>query len=293
MLKELLPPPWVVQNFIDGDRGLVGDILLQFDFAIKMAAVPATGWLIKAVVQAHTDPEIKKAATDLLVTGPDFSSSMDFLGVFDEPFKSGIAAHLQQLGAKLKTRYDELNLGTVLGEDAVDNRTFYHALAVKAEAEGRDLTMTDVLPDYPAEFRDAPENEILELYAERCYLLSTLLLSMAVDGLFQEAVAEVARKVGMLDDAVIAAKHKSYVRARNKMDTKEDHRYRQKPRPAFNIDLIRCLAMTMSPEMSLAFYAALLERFGGAAKMKNLYALSEDARAGRFNRVSGRWQSSA
>ena len=72
----------------------------------------------------------------------------------------------------------------------------------------------------------------------------------------------------------------------NKMDSKDDHRAKPKPRPAYNIDLIRLLAMAMDHEMVLAFYAALLERFGGAGKVKNLFALAEDERADRFHLVS-------
>ena len=280
--KELLPggtPPEFVQKFIDG--GIVNTP------EGKELAKSAAEWLTTAVVHAHADSKVKKAAVDLLVTGPSFSSNMAFLGVFDEPFRSGLTANLQRLGAKLKTRFDELDLGTVLGETAVDDLTWHHELARKAAAEGRDFTMTEVLPDFPEEFRNAPENEeILEMYGERCYLLSTLLLSMAVDRFFQAAVAEVARKVGLSEDAVRAAIHKAYVRARNKMDSKDDHRAKPKPRPAYNIDLIRCLAMAMSPEMVLAFYAALLERFGGAGKVKNLFALPEDERADRFHLAS-------
>ena len=63
----------------------------------------------------------------------------------------------------------------------------------------------------------------------------------------QAAVLEVAEKVGLAKDAIRAAKPKSFVRARNKMDSKDDHRYKPKPRPAYNIDLMRCLAMAMTP----------------------------------------------
>ena len=54
----------MVQKFIDGKY--VSGAAPVADR--KKAAVPATEWLIKAVVYAHTDPEIKKAAIDLLVT---------------------------------------------------------------------------------------------------------------------------------------------------------------------------------------------------------------------------------
>ena len=52
----------MVQKFIDGKY--VSGAAPVADR--KKAAVPATEWLIKAVVYAHTDPEIKKAAIDLL-----------------------------------------------------------------------------------------------------------------------------------------------------------------------------------------------------------------------------------
>ena len=98
-----------MQKFIDGKyssgKAPVADR--------KKAAISTAEWLVKVVNSAHLDPKLKKAAIDLLVTGPKFSTAMNFLQVFDKPFRSGITANLERLGAKLKAWYDELDLGTV------------------------------------------------------------------------------------------------------------------------------------------------------------------------------------
>ena len=70
--------------------------------------------------QGHLHLKIKEAAINLLVSGQNFSSNMDFLDVFDTPFRPGITARLQYLGGLLKVRFDELNLGTELGDAAID-----------------------------------------------------------------------------------------------------------------------------------------------------------------------------
>ena len=99
----------MVQKFIDGKY----EWSRQSDVAAaKEAAIPTAEWLVKVVNSAHLDPKLKKAAIDLLVTGPKFSSNMGANRVFDKPFRSGITANLERLGAKLKARYDELDLGT-------------------------------------------------------------------------------------------------------------------------------------------------------------------------------------
>ena len=66
-------------------------------------------------------------------------------------------------------------------------------MGAAARVRGADVTMLDVLPDFPEAFRAAPDNDILALCSERGYLLAALLLSMAVDVLFQPAVREVAQ----------------------------------------------------------------------------------------------------
>lgn len=45
-------------------------------------------------------------------------------------------------------------------------------------------------------------------------------------------------------------------------------------------------APTGTPEQLKTFYAAIVERFNGVGKTKNLFGIDEEARAGRFNLVS-------
>ena len=52
-------------------------------------------------------------------------------------------------------------------------------------------------------------------------------------------------------DAVQAGKIKSYERIVNKMFSRGDHRHATKPRPARNIDVVRCIASFEDPKLML------------------------------------------
>ena len=294
-LEELLPlstdgvqagPPTNVQNIMDSGA--------ENDDSAELRALLAVAWVVDALNHAYLDPQIKKAATDL-ITAYQFSHTMDTHKVFNSPmantfrisFRGGLKTNLDRLGCKLKDLFDELNLGEEFGEAVIDDMTTRHPLAVTVSELGRAINQADLVPDFPATMlADLAANDTLRLYPEQSYLLVILLTGIATDCLFQAAVRDVAVSVGLDASAVRSAVYKSYVRARNKMWSHADHRGLSKPRPKHNVDIIRNLVMAMTPDMCKAFYRALLERFGGAAKVKNLYALSENERAERFNLVS-------
>ena len=282
--STLLPvdgrPPEFVQQWLDNQIPCT----IENAEAARAAAKKVADWLVDAVNHAYLDPGIKTAAIDLLVTY-NFTTNMIFLQVFDT-FRSGIKANLDRLGGILKDLYVKRDLGTVLGQTAIDHITFDHPVAAKARGAGRAINQTDVVPCFPESFVKQKGNEIIQQCPERTYLLVTLLASIAVNDWFQSDVCEVARSVGLSEDAVRAAPHKTYIRALNKMTSKDDHRYLPEPRPAYNIDFIRDLVMCLTPEKCKVFYEALLQRFGGAGKVKNLYALPEADRTARFNLLS-------
>lgn len=245
----------------------------------KALAKVAAEWLVDAVNHAYLDGNIEKAAVDLLVTR-NFTTSMKFLNVFDDPFRAGLKANIDRLGLTLKGRYDELDLGTALGQSAIDDLTTYHELE-RFSGKGRAINQIDVLPDFPAAFIEERGNGILKQYAERCYLLATMLVGIAANDEFQSVVREVATSVGLSEDAVRSAPYKSYVRALSRMDSAEHHRNLPKPRTAHNADLIRNLVAAMTPDMCKAFYAALNERFDGVTRVENHYAQDDAERSKR------------
>jgi len=83
---------------------------------------------------------------------------------------------------------------------------------------------------------------------------------------------------------------KGDARMRNKALTPEDHRYETKPRPALNIDVVRCCVTFDDPEALKKGVLAVVEHFntsgngtGGIGRIKNGFALSEVVAATSFH----------
>ena len=82
----------------------------------------------------------------------------------------------------------------------------------------------------------------------------------------------------------VSGKHKgcaikSYTRMYNKTFAAEDHRYMAKPRPATNIDIVRCCVTFKTVAALRKGVAALVRAFGngcgGVGRVKNGFALRE------------------
>ena len=83
---------------------------------------------------------------------------------------------------------------------------------------------------------------------------------------------------------------KSDARMRQKALTSEDHRYHTKPRPALNIDVVRCCVVFDTPDALKAGVAALVDHFntcgggaGGLGHVQNEFAWSEEEAAASFH----------
>ena len=76
---------------------------------------------------------------------------------------------------------------------------------------------------------------------------------------------------------------KSYGRMRNKMFSADDHRFRNYPRPEWNVDINRVLAVARDPESMTEAAEALSSTCGGVAKQKNGFSLSEAEAAPQYH----------
>jgi hypothetical protein len=169
---------------------------------------------------------------------------------FHDPFRAGLRVNLLALGAEIKARYTRLDLEHVLSDAEIDKITRPHPLIqAKIDAKnGAPLTQLDVLPMLPEAMSDTVD------FPERCYLQAVLLVAIACDALFQSMIRVVAASVGLDPETdVSSAAPKSYPRAMNKLYSSDDHRYKPKPRCAFNIDVIRNLvsAGVVSPSPAI------------------------------------------
>ena len=72
----------------------------------------------------------------------------------------------------------------------------------------------------------------------------------------------------------------------NKMNAVEDHRHEQRPRPAQNIDINRCLVVCESSKHLRNVLVALRLRYGAFVKFKNGFSITKDeARKGFYLRL--------
>ena len=184
----------------------------------------------------------------------------------------------EELGVQLEELYVKLDLGTALGSAALADSTHPHPLVIAAG--DRRVTQADAMAEFAAQFPyDAPDAP-QQMY-EHKFLHGVLMLGAALDEGFQAEVAAAVAPFGVLpeDHSLQPAPPKGFARAIGKLAS--DYRYEEKPRSAFNCDVIRVL-VACSLDKTAALVGALDAAFGGTVKLKNLYELIEAEREGRF-----------
>ena len=103
--------PDEVRTVLDG--GLVA-IYLRPEH--KRVSRVVAEWLVGAHAAAHDDPATKRLAR-LVLGVSDFTTDMEWAGVFDDPYKSGLRQRLQALGAPLAEAFVRDGLRDQLGSN--------------------------------------------------------------------------------------------------------------------------------------------------------------------------------
>mmetsp|Transcript_4951 Transcript_4951/g.14449 ORF Transcript_4951/g.14449 Transcript_4951/m.14449 type:complete len:731 (-) Transcript_4951:2-2194(-) len=113
---------------------------------------------------------------------------------------------------------------------------------------------------------------------ERAYIHMLKLVAIAIDAGFQAKVAHAMRRTfGESFAGHTPAPPKTFARMLGKLSSVEDHRGEtQRPRPMFNVDVVRAaVAVQTIPDLQAAL-AVLAQEFGGFVKEKNKYAYSPE-----------------
>ena len=119
-------------------------------------------------------------------------------------------------------------------------------------------------------------------FAEMSYIHYVRLVAMALDKSFQDRVQT------LIGDRLEGGRTshngiKSFMRMLNKMRSADDHLHDPRPRPAQNVDCIRLLAAAPTWQ-ALRECAGIIDRdFKGAVKVKNGFAMNEEAAENMFN----------
>ena len=228
----------------------------------------------------HLDRQLL-AAVRRLLSKERYACNLLFLGQFNA-LQEAMHEHLTDLGTELHEIYEQQNLGVRLGDESIAE-----VIYVRPEFAGKggDVCQTDVVPgllDAALFDYDAPEK-----MDEQVCLHVLMMITLAVNEPFQTQVRRIATPfVKNIPGGFQAAAIKSFSRACNKMHSPDDYRYRKKPRCAYNVDMSRNLVSAATVPDVKALLKALSDEFGGAAKVKNLFSLSQDDRGARYNLLS-------
>ena len=233
---------------------------------------------------AHCSEVAKANLRRLLAIGREFTINLLWADAW-EPLIQGCSAHMHKLGAELDIFYRESNLKETIG-------SYRPPLLRESTASGHSTESALGLQLIPppcasSVFLSQADNVVNTRDLESAYIHFLRLLALAYDQPFREVVNNALLEAGieLVGGNVTSAGVKGFERMMNKMDTIADHRLRPKPRPAFNIDVVRCLATFRSAaDMRRAFDVVAHDVFGGKfVKFKNGMAWDDDCAASRYH----------
>mmetsp|Transcript_27652 Transcript_27652/g.82507 ORF Transcript_27652/g.82507 Transcript_27652/m.82507 type:complete len:851 (+) Transcript_27652:71-2623(+) len=133
---------------------------------------------------------------------------------------------------------------------------------VPARPEGGRQDSEGLLPTFPVIHGYGPT----ATFYEDDYIDALQMLSLALDKAFFEKVE------GALCSTDCKLRHppiKSRTRMRNKLGDPDDHLHKRRPRPAHNIDTMRCAATFADARNLTRGFSALVEAFGTPVRVKN------------------------
>ena len=251
-------PPKKVMRWIDGGPGPeTGNDEKEHKYALA--------WLKDAFPIAHKDPDTKQWIKRLLAVRY-FTGNMGYMRIL-EPLRTFCGERLLLAGAPLQALFQ--NDGDVRGL-----ADLAPALGEVAESSAAHLRQ-----DHPAVAGGAAVQADPATFEGESATSTSRFVALALNDKFQKLVEGVVYPLrGERKGCAI----KGDARMRNKALAADDHRYAAKPRPALNIDIVRC-CVTFDDVASLrsgvsALVAAVVRDGGGVGRVKNGFKL-EDAEA--------------
>lgn len=271
-LAHLIPPPKIVTLF--AHEKIPAKLITQD------ALLAALDWLLPALDQAPNHPELKQLCVQLLGSS-QFTENL-FIA-FGGPtalrgehgFWGKLRAKLAEKGRSLVGVYRQEDLGRQLGTIELSKCFSRHLNFRNAE---RRMVRQDKVFEL-AEPMQSPNYTKYSEMNERKYIQLLAMMSHILNPGFQQAVTEACDAIGV---EVQSAKPKSVLRMVNKLFS--DHRMETpKPRPALNIDTMRCIARATDVADVKAILRALSDRFKGIALLKNGFDKTEEQAREDFN----------
>ena len=277
MEGKLLPPPEEVVLWTEHKYNKEDDKLM------KEQGAKAVEWLVQALLAAWCSDNLKTQGRRLLAVRA-FTANLRFMQLWHETTTASntsvetktqtvlmtpICSKLEQLGQVLEENYVADSLYNRLGSLVLP----LHPLV---EKKGKGNARQGLcVPAPPPGWYGRPKHR-----GEFVYLQVLLMVSSAVNDAFHQWCKDT---LGDTISELQTPPIKSYGRMRNKMFSADDHRFRDYPRPEWNVDINRVLAIAFDPESMTRAAEALSRASGGVAKQKNGFALTEAQAAPQYH----------
>jgi ankyrin repeat protein len=259
--------PAEAQSLCDGDCG--------DDDTWKRRIKATVQFVVRAAPYAHVSKLAKANVRRVLGLGHCFTTNLAWAGAWDE-LQGGIRAHMRQLGGPLDDVFHKLDLKRRLGDYDPQVPAATGGGGGGGDDDDDDDTerLMQLVPTACASVRfSGGEDLVAQDDLECTYIHFLRLLALALDDAFQKHVNMAFKKadVRLVGGGVCSGGIKSYERMRNKMLAPEDHGRRTRPRPAHNVDVVRCLAtFATADDMLTGFDVVRRHVFShGYAKFKN------------------------
>jgi len=235
----------------------------------------AVKFIVNSIPFAFVSPKLKASIRKIFGLSAYFATNLQWAGQWTT-LKDGCTQRMQHLGNILNSKwFESLGLGQKLG-------SYVPSLMSTTKQNMRQ-------PMVPAECArelrqpgDDPTIIAKNLFLERTYIHFLRLIAIALDEPFAAAVTDALADL-LVGGSVSTGGIKGYQRMHNKMMSPEDHYHEAVPRPACNIDIVRCLAVFATAEEMLDAFSRLSQVFGPYVKFKNGMAWPQTKAQSRFH----------
>ena len=217
---------------------------------------------------AYLSPALKASIKCLLAVN-EFTGNMGYMEIFT-PLQEFCQEVLFQLGAPLQKLYANSQRIQSIGKMKIPT---------SLSTAGSLLRQ-----DHPLVGLFAGTLDLSDFNGESIYIHFLRILALLLNNAFHDKVINIVTPLGGEHKGCAI---KGDARMRNKALSAEDHRYEQKPRPAHNIDIIRCCVTCENAASLTKVIAALAEGFSSSkssvGRIKNGFALSDAQAAQSFH----------
>ena len=238
-------------------------------------------YVVDIVRYAHASKPLKATLRRILGLGPWFTTNLQWAYPAWDNLQSGCVKHMRVLGDQLDALFQAQDLRARLG--AYDPLRMDPSSPKASSAPLPAQFVPTQCAAHQFNHKDPCKNRDLEC----TYIHFLRLFALAVDDAFQKTVNATlkAADVRLVGGGVSSGGIKGYERMYNKMHSKDDHQPLPKPRPAHNIDVVRCLATFETIEDMRKCFECVQGVFddGKYAKFKNGMAWDDEFAATRYH----------